>query len=183
MSREDALAIVHEYVKNVNLVRHMLAVEAAMAAYAEKFGEDVERWRVAGLLHDFDYEIHPTLDEHPMKGADILREKDVDEEIIRTILSHADHSGVARENKISKALHACDDITGFIVAVALVRPNKKLSEVTLDSLKKKWKAKEFAKGVKREEVEEAAKELEVDLWEHMETVLAAMQENSDDLGL
>ena len=183
MKRAEALAIVREYVKNVNLVRHMLAVEAAMAVYAGKFAEDEERWRVAGLLHDFDWEIHPTLEQHPQEGAKTLRERGVDEEIIRTILSHADHTGVPRKKKIDKVLHACDDVTGFIVAVALVHPHKKLSEVTMQSLQKKWKTKEFAKGVRREEVEKAAQKLGVDLWDHIETVFQAMQEISDELGL
>lgn len=183
MTRDQALQIVREYVNNENLVRHMLAVEAAMAAYARKFAESEERWRVAGLLHDFDYEIHPTLDQHPIKGAEILRSRGVDEELVQTILSHADHTGVPRLKPIDKTLHACDDITGFIVAVALVRPNKKLSEVTLDSLKKKWKAREFAKGVNRVEVEKAAQDLEVDLWDHVQTVLDAMRGIANDLGL
>ena len=183
MNRAEALAIVREYVKNVNLVRHMLAVEAAMAVYAGKFAEDEERWRVAGLLHDFDWEIHPTLEQHPQEGAKILRERGVDEEMIQTILSHADHTGVPREKKIRKALHACDDVTGFIVAVALVHPHKKLSEVTIQSLQKKWKTKEFAKGVMRAEVEKAAQKLGVDLWDHIETVFQAMQGIAADLGL
>lgn len=183
ITREDALAIVKEHVKNQNLVKHMLAVEAAMAAYAKKFNEDEERWQVAGLLHDFDYEIHPTLEEHPHKGAEILRERGVDEDMIRTILSHADHTGVPREKLIDKALHACDDLTGLIVAVALVRPSKKLADVKLESIKKKWKAKEFAKGVNRKEIEKAAQNLGVDLWDHVQTVLDAMKSISVDLGL
>jgi len=183
MNRAEALAIVREYVKNVNLVRHMLAVEAAMAVYAGKFAEDEERWRVAGLLHDFDWEIHPTLEQHPQEGAKILRERGVDEEMIQTILSHADHTGVPREKKIRKALHACDDVTGFIVAVALVHPHKKLSEVSMQSLQKKWKTKEFAKGVRREEVEKAVQDLGVELWEHIETVHQAMLGIAADLGL
>lgn len=183
MTRNEALEIVKEHVKNQNLIKHMLAVEAAMAAYAKKYGEDEERWRVAGLLHDFDYEIHPTLEEHPQKGAEILRKRGVDEEIIKTILSHADHTGISREKLIDKTLHACDDITGLIVAVALVRPSKKIADVKLKSIKKKWKAKEFAKGVNRKEIEKAAQELGIDLWDHVQTVLDAMKGISSDLGL
>lgn len=183
MNREEALAIVEEFVKNPNLIKHMLAVEAAMAAYAKKFGEDEESWRVAGLLHDFDWEIHPTLNEHPQKGSAILRERGVDENIIRTILSHAEHTGVPREKLIDKALFACDEITGLIVAVALVRPDKKLSSVTLESIQKKWKAKEFAKGVKREDVEKGAKDLGVEVWDHVAFVLVAMQGIAGELGL
>src|SRR3989344_3871670 len=183
MNREEALMTVREFVKNPNLVKHMLAVETAMAAYAKKYDEDEGKWRLAGLLHDFDWEIHPSLEQHPQEGAKILRERGVDEETILTILSHAEHTGVPREKKIRKALHACDDVTGFIVAVALVHPHKKLSEVTMQSLQKKWKTKEFAKGVRREEVEQAAQKLGVDLWDHIETVFQAMQGIAADLGL
>lgn len=183
ITRESALAIVHEHVKNVNLRRHMLAVEAAMAAYAKKFGEDEERYRVAGLLHDFDWEIHPTLEKHPQEGAKILREKGVDEEMIQTILSHADHTGVPRIKRIDKALAACDEISGLIVAVALVRPSKKLSDVTLESVQKKWKSKEFARGVNREEISKSAADLGVELWDHVQRVLDAMKGIAADLGL
>jgi putative nucleotidyltransferase with HDIG domain len=183
MTRDQALEIVKEHVKNPNLIKHMLAVEAAMAAYAKKLGEDEERWRIAALLHDFDWEIHPTLEEHPQKGSDILRNNGVDEDMIRTILSHAVHTGVPREKLIDRALFACDEITGLIVAVALVRPSKKIADVKLKSVKKKWKQKEFAKGVNREEVEIACKEFGVDLWKHVQLVLDAMKGISDDLGL
>jgi len=184
MTRTEALAIVREFVKNENLVRHMLAVEAAMAAYANKFGEDEERWRVAGLLHDFDWEIHPTVPDHPMKGAPMLRERGVDEAMINTILSHASFSNVPREHLIDKALFACDEITGLITTVALVRPSKSILDVEIKSIQKKFKEKSFAAGVNREEVEEGARELGFDLWtEHIPTVLAAMQSIAVDLGL
>lgn len=183
MTRDEALAVVKEFVKNPNLVKHMLAVETAMAAYAKKYDEDEGKWRVAGLLHDFDWEIHPNLEQHPQEGAKILRERGVDEEIILTILSHADHTGTPRTELIHKALFACDEITGLIVAVALVRPSKKLAEVNLESIKKKWNDKTFAKGVKREDVEMGAKELGVDVWEHVEVVLKAMQGIAGELGL
>lgn len=184
MNRDAALAIVREYVKNENLVRHMLAVEAAMAAYAKKFGEDEEKWRVVGLLHDFDWEIHPTLEEHPQKGSEILKEKGVDEEIIRAILSHASHTGVSRDSMMEKALFACDEITGLVTTTALVRPSKKIGDVEVKSIKKKWKDKAFARGVNRQDVEDGARELGVDLWtEHMQIVLDAMKDISEDLGL
>jgi len=184
ISRDDALTIVKQYVKNPNLVKHMLAVEAAMSAYAQKFGEDQERYRVAGLLHDFDWEIHPNLEEHPQKGSKILKQKGVDDDLIRTILSHAPHTGVKRQKNIDKALFACDEITGLIVACALVLPSKKLADLKVKSIKKKFKAKAFAKGVNRNEVEQGAKELGADLWqEHVPLVLKAMQEISDGLGL
>ncbi|NLG72513.1 MAG: HDIG domain-containing protein, partial [Chloroflexi bacterium] len=162
MDRAQALALVREFVKNENLVRHMLAVEAAMRFYAEKFGEDVELWGLTGLLHDFDWEIHPTLDEHPQKGASILRERGVSEVIVRAILSHADHTGVPRQSLMEKALFACDEITGLITAVALVRPSRSLHDLKVSSVKKKWKDRSFAAGANREEIERAAQEFGVD---------------------
>lgn len=184
MTRDQALTIVREFVKNENLVRHMLAVEVAMAAYAKKWGEDEEKYRVAGLLHDFDWEIHPTLDGHPQKGADILRKYGVSEEIIRAIQSHAVHTGVTRDSMLEKSLFACDELTGLITTTTLVRPSKKIADVEVSSIKKKWKDKGFAAGVNRAEVEEGAKDLGVDLWgEHVPTVLSAMQSIADELGL
>lgn len=184
MTRVEAWAIVTEYVKNPNLQKHMLAVEAAMAAYAQKFNQDEQRWRVAGLLHDFDWEIHPSLDEHPQKGAQILREKGVDEAMIRTIQSHATHTGVERIELIDKALFACDEITGLITATALVRPDKRLAGVEVSSIKKKFKQPSFAAGVNRAEVEQGAQELGVDLWEeHVPLVLKAMQSIASELGM
>jgi putative nucleotidyltransferase with HDIG domain len=184
MNRDDALKIVREHVKNEALVRHMLAVEAAMAAYAKKFGEDEETYRITGLLHDFDWEIHPTLEDHPLKGSAILRERGVSEEVIRAILSHAPFTGTSRDSNMEKALFACDELTGLITTTALVRPSKKIAEVEIKSIKKKWKDKGFAAGVNRQDVEDGARELGVDLWEeHVPTVLHAMQEIADDLGL
>jgi putative nucleotidyltransferase with HDIG domain len=184
MTRDQALQIVREFVKNENLVRHMLAVEAAMATYAKKFNEDEETYRIAGLLHDFDWEIHPTLEDHLLKGSAILRERGVSEEIIRAILAHAPFTGISRDTNIEKSLFAVDELTGLITTTALVRPSKKLADVEVKSIKKKWKDKGFAAGVNREEVEQGAKELGVDLWEeHVPTVLKAMQEVAEDLGL
>lgn len=184
MNREEALALVREYVKNENLVNHMLAVEAAMRAYAEKYGEDPDDWGRIGLLHDFDWEIHPNLEQHPMDGAPMLRERGVSEEDIRTILSHAERSGVPRETLRDKTLFAVDELTGLIVAVALVRPSKSIHDVKVKSIKKKWKDRSFAAGVDRDEVEEACEDLDVDLWEeHVPLVLEAMQGIADALGL
>jgi putative nucleotidyltransferase with HDIG domain len=183
MDRDTALEIVTEYTGNENLVKHMLAVEAAMRAYARKFGEDEELWGVIGLLHDFDWEMHPSLDEHPIKGAPILRERGVSEEVIRTILSHGVETGVPREELVDRALFACDELTGLIVAVALVRPSKDLRDMQVKSVKKKWKDRSFAAGVNREEVEQAADELGVELWEHVGFVLEAMKGIAAELGL
>lgn len=183
MNREDALTIVHKYVKNPNLVKHMLAVEAAMRFYAQLYGEDEEKWAVTGLLHDFDWEIHPTMEEHPVAGEPILRQHHVPEEIIRAVLSHADHTGIPRETLMEKALYACDEITGLITAVALVRPSRALYDLKAKSVKKKWKDKSFAAGANREEIEQGAAELGIDLWEHVANVIIAMNAIADDLDL
>lgn len=183
MNRNEALTIVHQYVENENLVKHMLAVEAAMRFYARKFGEDEEKWAVTGLLHDFDWEIHPTMEEHPMAGEPILREHGVPEEIIRAILSHANHTNIPRETLMERALFACDEITGLITAVALVRPSRALYDLKAKSVKKKWKDKSFAAGANREEMEQGAEELEIDLWEHVTNVIKAMDSVADDLDL
>ena len=184
ISRDQALQIVREYVKNENLVRHMLAVEAAMAAYAGKFGEDEETYRITGLLHDFDWEIHPTAEGHPSLGIPILRERGVNEEILDAIMGHGLHTGVARTTNLAKALFAVDELTGLITTTALVRPSKKIADVEVKSIKKKWKDKGFAAGVDRSDVENGARDLGVDLWEeHVPTVLKAMQAIADDLGL
>jgi putative nucleotidyltransferase with HDIG domain len=183
MTRDEALAIVHEFVKNDNLVKHMLAVEAAMRFYAEKFGEDVEMWRAAGLLHDFDWEIHPTLEGHPLAGEPILRERGVPDEIVRAVLSHADHAGVPRVTRMEKALYACDEVTGLITAVALVRPSRSLLDLEPASVKKKWKDKAFAAGANREEIEKAAAEFGIELWEHVGNVIQAMRLIAPELGL
>lgn len=183
MQREDAMALVREYVKNENLVRHMLAVEAAMRFYARRFGEDEETWGITGLLHDFDWEIHPTLEEHPQAGAPLLRERGVPEEIVRAVLSHADHTGVPRQSRMEKALSACDEITGLITAVALVRPSRSLEDLKASSVKKKWKDRAFAAGASREEIEKATAEFGIEQWEHVDNVIQAMRTISADLGL
>jgi putative nucleotidyltransferase with HDIG domain len=183
MNRAEAIQIVQEYVKNQGLVNHMLCVEAAMRFYAEKFGEDGELWGVTGLLHDFDWEIHPTLDKHPTAGIPILRARGVPEIILRAILSHGVETGVARESRMEKALIACDEITGLITAVALVRPSRSLYDLTAPSVKKKWKDKAFAAGTNREEMAEAAQEFGVELWEHVDNVILAMRRIAPELGL
>jgi putative nucleotidyltransferase with HDIG domain len=183
MNREQALTIVNEFIENQNLVRHMLAVEAAMRFYAQKYGEDEELWGITGLLHDFDWEIHPTLDEHPQAGEPLLREREVPEIIIRAIQSHADHTGIPRESLMEKALFACDEITGLITAVALVRPSRSLMDLKVKSVKKKWKDKGFAAGANREEIAQGAEEFGIELWEHVNNVIEAMRLVAPELGL
>jgi putative nucleotidyltransferase with HDIG domain len=161
----------------------MFCVEAAMRFYAEKLGEDVETWGLLGLLHDFDWEIHPTLEEHPVKGAAILRERGVDAEIVQDILSHGVGTGVPRDTLRRKALYACDEITGLVTAVALVRPSRSLLDLEVKSVKKKWKDKAFAAGANRDEIEESAAEFGVDLWEHVDNVIQAMRKIAPELGL
>ena len=188
LDREEALKLVREHTKNENLVKHMLAVEAAMRAYARKYGEDEEKWGIVGLLHDFDYEKYPNKEHsptegHPSWGVQLLREKGYPEDVCEAILGHADYTGVPRTSLMAKALYACDELTGLIVAVALVRPSRKLSEVTVESVLKKWNDKAFARGVNRQDIEHGAEELGVPLEEHIQTVLEAMQGIADQLGL
>ena len=183
MTRDEALALVREFVKNEGLVRHMLSVEAAMRFYAEKFGEDIEAWGLLGLLHDFDWEIHPTLEQHPQAGSAILRQRGVSEEIVQDILSHADHLGLPRDTLRRKAIAACDEVTGLITAVALVRPSKSLFDLEASSVKKKWKDKAFAAGTDRTEMEHAAQIFGVDIWEHVGNVILAMRKIAPELGL
>lgn len=183
MNRSQAITIINEFVKNENLIRHMLAVEAVMRFYAEKLGMDKETWGMTGLLHDFDWEIHPSLEQHPQDGAPILRERGVPEEIITAILSHADHTGIPRKSKMEKALYASDEITGLIVAVALVRPSRSIHDVKVKSVKKKWKDRAFAAGANRQEIAEACADFGVDLWEHVDNVIIAMRDIAPELGL
>jgi putative nucleotidyltransferase with HDIG domain len=183
MNRSEALALVHEFIQNESLVKHMLAVEAAMRFYAEKRGQDVELWGLAGLLHDFDWEIHPTLEEHPVAGAPILRERGVPEEVVLAIISHGIGVDVPRDNPLRKALYACDEITGLITAVALVRPSRSLMDLEVSSVRKKWKDRAFAAGADRDEIERAAQDFGVDLWEHVGNVIQAMRRVAPELGL
>ena len=183
MTRDQALALVHEYVKNDNLVKHMLSVEAAMRFYAAKFDEDAEKWAVTGLLHDFDWEIHPTLEGHPLAGEPILRQRGVPDDIIHAVMSHADHTGVPRQTRMEKALYACDEVTGLITAVALVRPSRSLLDLDPSSVKKKWKDRAFAAGANRDEIQKAAAEFGIELWEHVGNVITAMRRIAPELGL
>ena len=183
MNREQAIEILDRYVENENLKRHMFAVEAAMEDYARRLGEDVELWKLAGLLHDFDWEIHPTLQQHPQAGAPILREHGVPETVIECIQSHADHTGVPRITPMQKALYACDEITGLIIAVALVRPSRSLEDLKVKSVKKKWKDHRFAANVDRDAIEAACKDFDVELWEHVDNVIASMRRVEPSLGL
>jgi putative nucleotidyltransferase with HDIG domain len=162
----------------------MLAVETAMAFYARQLAPDeVDTWKIAGLLHDFDWEIHPTKEEHPMLGAAILRERLVPEEIIRAILSHGEETGFARISLMEKALYACDEITGLITAVALVRPSKSLLDLKASSIKKKWNNLNFAAGANRMEMQQGAAEFGIDLWDHITNVITAMQSIAAEIGL
>ena len=183
MNRPEALSIVHEYVKNVNLVNHMLAVESALRYYARILHQDEEVWGVTGILHDFDWEIHPTIEEHPLAGEPILRANNVPDGIIHAILSHADHTGVPRESLLDHYLYACDEITGLVTAVALVRPSRSLYDLTASSVKKKWKDRAFAAGANREEIQKGAEEIGVELWQHVDNVILAMRVNAAELGL
>jgi putative nucleotidyltransferase with HDIG domain len=183
MERSEAINLVREFIQNENLVRHMLAVEAAMRYYAEMFGEDVETWGQAGLLHDFDWEIHPTLDQHPQDGAPILRQRGVPEEIVLAVLSHADHTGMPRQSRMEKCLYACDEITGLITAVAYVRPSRSLYDMEASSVKKKWKDRSFAAGANREEIAKATEEFGMDLWTHVGNVILAMRRIAPELDL
>lgn len=183
MQRDEAYKIVTEYVKNQGLIHHMLCVEAAMRFYAKKEGQDMELWGLAGLLHDFDWEIHPTLEDHPLAGAPILRERQVPEEVVLAILAHGYLPQYPRQTRMEKALVACDEITGLITAVALVRPSRSLYDLEASSVKKKWKDKAFAAGTNRAEMEEAAAEFGVPLWEHVANVIEAMRGIAPQLGL
>jgi putative nucleotidyltransferase with HDIG domain len=187
-SRDEALALVHEYTASDSLRKHMLSVEAAMRAYAQKFGEDEERWGLAGLLHDFDYEkfpnnAHSPTEEHPSEGVRILRGKGFPDDILQAILGHAHYTNTARETRMAKTLFAVDELTGLITATALVRPSKSVHEVEAKSVRKKMKDKAFARGVSRDDVINGAQELGVDLDEHIAFVIGAMQARSADLGL
>ena len=184
MEREQAWEIVCEFVQSDSLRKHMLSVEFAMRAYAEHYDEDPDSWGLVGLLHDFDWEVHPTLEQHPMDGAPILRERGLGEEDIRTILSHGPLAADDRSTLRDKALYAVDELTGLITAVALVRPSKDIRDVKIKSIKKKWKDKAFAAGVVRQDIEEGCEVLGVDLWGfHVPLVLKAMQDHAEALEL
>lgn len=182
-TRADAWELLTEYTKNQNLIKHGLCVEAAMRHYAEHFGEDPELWGMVGLLHDFDYERYPSLDDHPYRGQEILIERGWPEIVRHGIMAHAPHTGTKRLTPMEKSIFAVDELSGFIVAVALVRPDKKLATVSVKSVKKKMKAKGFAAAVNREEIQQGAEELGLSLDDHIQNVLTALQGIADDLGL
>jgi predicted hydrolase (HD superfamily) len=185
-TREEAWELLNEYTKNPNLVKHALAVEAAMRSYAQYFDEDEEKWSIVGLIHDFEYDRYPDLgpEGHPFKGKQILTEKGYPEELIRAVQAHAPYiTGVTPETNMEQAIYAVDELTGLIIAVALVRPTKSILDVKVSSVMKKWKDKSFARGVKREDIEEGAEMLGVPLNEHISIVLNSMKGIADDLGL
>ena len=184
MNRQAAWELLTEYTKNESLIKHALAVEAALRAYAEKSGEDPDVWGVVGLLHDFDYERYPSAEAgHPFKGADALREKGYPDFVVKAVLSHADYSGVPRETPLEKTLFACDELCGFIIAAALVRPSKSILDLEASSVRKRMKDKAFARQVSREDIIKGAQELGADLNEHITFVIKAMQGIADELGL
>jgi len=187
-SRDEALALQHEYTQSESLRKHMLAVEAAMRAYAKKFGEDAERWGLAGLIHDFDYERYPNAEHsptegHPAHGVSVLRERGWPEDILEAILGHGNYTGVARQSRMAKTLFAVDELTGLVTATALVRPSRSVHEVDARSVKKKMKDKAFARGVNRDDVVLGAQELGVELDEHIQFVVDAMRGAAESLGL
>jgi putative nucleotidyltransferase with HDIG domain len=181
-TRDRAWETLTRYTKSESLLRHALAVEASTRFYARKFGDDEELWGVAALLHDFDYELHPTLDKHPQDGAPILREEGYPEEIVETVLSHAEHLNMPRDTPLKKTLFACDELSGFVHACGLVRPTG-LEGLEPKSVRKKLKQPSFAAGVHRDEVYKGAEELGIDLDEHIRNVVTALQPIAGELGL
>ncbi|HBN45726.1 MAG: HDIG domain-containing protein [Candidatus Marinimicrobia bacterium] len=182
-TRAEALALLHEYTKSDSLRRHALGVEQAMRKMAEKYNGDTDMWGLTGLLHDFDYEMYPTLEEHPYKGNAILKEQGYPESICNAIMGHATYSGVPRDTDMAKALFAVDELTGFIFAVTYVRPSKSILEVQPKSVKKKLKQRSFAASVSRDDIFQGIDELNVDVTEHIQFVIDALQEKAEELGL
>jgi len=183
MNRADAFALLCEYTQSDSLRKHGLAVEAAMSGYARRFGEDEEKWGIAGLLHDFDYERWPAPADHPRRGSEILAEKGYPEDVRTAILGHADHSGVPRTTRMDHALFAVDELSGFVTAVTLVRPSKSLADVTVSSVRKKLKDRAFARNVSRDDITRGAAELGLELDAHIANVIAALQGAAKELGL
>ncbi len=181
--RKYCLDILTEFTKNESLLKHAHSVEACVRAYAEKFNEDTEFWGNVALLHDFDYDKYPSMEDHPFRGEEILKERGFSEEFRRAILSHADHANVTRVSKLEKTLFACDELAGFITAVALVRPSKSIDEVKVKSVKKKMKDKGFAKAVSREDIVSGAEKLSIDLDTHIEFCIEAMKKIKNVLDL
>jgi putative nucleotidyltransferase with HDIG domain len=183
LDREQAWNILCEFTKSEGLRKHALAVETCVTAYARKLGEDEQKWSVTALLHDFDWEIHPQLPDHPIKGEPILAERGVDEEIRRAILAHATHTGLPRQTPLEKTLFACDELAGFITAISYVKPRRSVLDVDVASVKKKMKDKAFARSVNRQEIIDGAQELGAPLEEHIAFCIQAMQERAEELGL
>jgi putative nucleotidyltransferase with HDIG domain len=182
-TREQALALLHEWVQNVNLRKHCYAVEACMRAYARQSGAEEERWGLAGLIHDFDWERHPDLERHPVQGVEVLRAAGWPEDVCRAVLGHAAHTGVPRDTPMAKTLYACDEVSGFLVACALITPGKTLEQVEVPSVRKKMKRADFARNVSREDIVNGACELGVDLDQHIAFCLEAMRGIRSTLGL
>jgi putative nucleotidyltransferase with HDIG domain len=182
-NREYCLSLLKEYTQSDSLLKHAFAVECCVRAYAEKFNEDIEYWGNVALLHDFDYEKFPTAEEHPFKGAEILKEKGFGDDFVKSILSHADYSGEPRDTLLKKVLFACDELAGFLTAVSYVRPSKSIKEVEVSSVKKKMKDKAFARAVSRDDIINGANELGIPLEEHIQFCINAMKNKSGELGL
>ena len=182
-SREQAVALLHEWIQNPGLRKHCYAVEAAMRAYARKSGEPEDRWGLTGLIHDFDWERHPDLERHPAKGVEVLRSLGWPDDICRAVLGHGAHTGVPRDTPMARTLFACDELCGFLVACALMTPNKALAEVEVPSVRKKMKRVDFARAVNRDDIINGAAELGVELDEHIAFTLEAMRGNHTELGL
>ena len=183
MDRETANMVVEEHAKSDSLRKHLLAVETCMRAYARKAGEDEEIWGIAGLVHDFDWEVCPTPESHPTFGAEILKARGFSDEIVRAVLSHGNHTGITRDSLMEKTLFACDELSGFVTAVALVRPTKSLSDTKVSSVKRKFKDKRFAASVSREDMVQGAQELGVELDEHIAFIIEALKPVASELGL
>lgn len=182
MKYQDALDLMHEYTKNEALRKHMYGVEAAMRAYARKFGEEEEKWAVIGILHDFDYEMYPNAPDHPAKGSEILKEKGYPEDVRKAILGHASYMNVPRDTKMAQVLYACDELCGFISACSVVRPNK-IADLEVSSVRKKLKDKAFARNVSREDIQQGTQELGIPIEEHIQFVIDAMKSDAGRLGL
>jgi putative nucleotidyltransferase with HDIG domain len=183
MDRETAYKVVEEHVESESLKKHLLAVEACMRAYARREGGDEETWGVAGLVHDFDWEICPTPESHPTFGAEILKERGFPDDIVRAVLSHGNHTGISRDTPMEKALFACDELSGFVTAVALVRPNRSLGDTSVRSVKRKLRDKAFARAINRDDITQGAEELGVELDEHIQFIIDALKPMAPALGL
>ena len=183
LDRAGAWAVLTEFTRSDSLRKHALAVEASMRAYAARYGEDSERWGMAGMLHDFDYEMHPTAPRHPVKGAEILLARDVPPPVVHAVLAHADYAGYPRVSRLDRALYACDELSGFVTACALVRPGRAIAGLEAGSVKKKLKDKAFARTVNRDDVYRGAEELGVDLDAHVQFVIEALTAVAPRIGL